>query len=72
MLSLIADLDWFAAGCPDAPRPYAAGPLCTALSSFRQLQRRSTPYRRQNSLLAREADRARNGRLNFACDPTSM
>jgi hypothetical protein len=41
-------------GCPCAPRPYAAGPLCTALSSFRQIQRRSTPRKRQSPLLARE------------------
>jgi hypothetical protein len=41
-------------GCPYAPRSYAAGRLCTALSSFRQLQRRSMPRKRQSPLLARE------------------
>jgi hypothetical protein len=41
-------------GYPYAPRSYAAGPLCTAFSFFRQLQIRSTPHRRQSPLLARE------------------
>jgi hypothetical protein len=50
-------------GCPYAPRPYAAGPLCTAFSSFRQLQRRSTPRRHQRPLLAREETGKGNGRL---------
>jgi hypothetical protein len=41
-------------GYPYAPWPYAAGPLYTALSSFRQLQRHSTPRRRQSPVLGRE------------------
>jgi hypothetical protein len=41
-------------GCLCAPRLYAAGPLCTTLSSFCQLQRHSTPRRRQRPLWARE------------------
>jgi hypothetical protein len=52
-------------GYPDAPRPYATGPLCTALSSFRQLQRRSTSHKHQRPV-------SEKWPTNFACDPTSM
>jgi hypothetical protein len=40
-------------GYPYAPRPYT-GPLCTALSFLSQLQRRSTPFKRESPLLAKE------------------
>jgi hypothetical protein len=48
-------VDWFAVRVtPMHLGLKATGPLCTALSSFRQLQRRFTPRRRQRPLLAME------------------
>jgi hypothetical protein len=41
-------------GYPDAPKPKATGPQCTALSFFCQLQRRYTPHRLQRPLLVRK------------------
>jgi hypothetical protein len=48
-------VDWFAVRVtPMHLGLEATGPLCTALSPFRQLQRRSTPRKHQRPLLARE------------------
>jgi hypothetical protein len=64
-------VDWFAVGYSYAPRPYT-GPLCTALSLLRQLQRRSMSRKRENPLLAKEGMGREMADINFACDPTSM
>jgi hypothetical protein len=50
----------------DAPRPIAVGPLCTACSSARHLQRHFTSSDRD--LLVKDGSRGEEWPVNLACD----